>query len=104
MIINQVPEKMNGKMRADLISQLEGELVKAALKRTRGNKQAASKLLGVYRPRLYSLLKKHGLKTTIREIDNSGAEPDVSEPEAAAEFSFSPAPWPSERGLVAQSR
>jgi DNA-binding NtrC family response regulator len=70
LIINQVPEKSNGKMRADLISQLEGELVKAALKRTRGNKQAASKLLGVYRPRLYSLLKKHGLKTVIREIDD----------------------------------
>lgn len=81
LIINQVPEKSNGKMRADLISQLEGELVKAALKRTRGNKQAASKLLGVYRPRLYSLLKKHGLKTVIREIDEVGLGPEILERE-----------------------
>ncbi|HEX4949977.1 MAG TPA: sigma-54 dependent transcriptional regulator [Blastocatellia bacterium] len=67
VIVNQLPEKTNGKMREDLLAQLEGELVKAALKRTRGNKQAASKLLGVYRPRLYSLLKKHSLKDAPRE-------------------------------------
>lgn len=81
LIINQLPEKSNGKMRADLISQLEGELVKAALKRTRGNKQAASKLLGVYRPRLYSLLKKHGLKTVIREIDEVSVGSELLERE-----------------------
>ncbi len=70
MIINQLPEMDKGKMREDLISQLEGELVKAALKRTHGNKQAASKLLGVYRPRLYSMLKKHNLNNVSGEVDH----------------------------------
>lgn len=85
LIINQLPEKSSGKTRADLISQWEGELVKAALKRTYGNKQAASKLLGVYRPRLYNLLKKHSL-TLNSEVDyvsdeTALIEPEMSEPE-----------------------
>jgi DNA-binding NtrC family response regulator len=44
-----------------LFEQLEGPLVKAALARTGGNKQAAANLLGVYRPRLYGILKRHNL-------------------------------------------
>ncbi|MGH9837683.1 MAG: sigma-54-dependent transcriptional regulator [Blastocatellia bacterium] len=105
VIINRLPEKSNGKMRADLISLLEGELVKAALKRTRGNKQAASKLLGVYRPRLYSLLKKHNLKNIIREVDYASAEPDLIEPETPAPELTRPQPnGPPERSLVALSR
>jgi hypothetical protein len=36
-------------------------IVDAALKKTGGNKQATAKLLGVYRPRVYSLIKKHQL-------------------------------------------
>ncbi|HEV8486046.1 MAG TPA: helix-turn-helix domain-containing protein [Blastocatellia bacterium] len=36
-------------------------MVGAALSRTKGNKQAAANLLGVYRPRLYSMIKKHNL-------------------------------------------
>ncbi|MBI1759854.1 MAG: sigma-54-dependent Fis family transcriptional regulator [Acidobacteria bacterium] len=45
----------------DLFAQLEGPLVNAALERTRGNKQAAANLLGIYRPRLYSIIKKYKL-------------------------------------------
>ncbi len=105
VIINQLPEKSNGKMRADLISQLEGELVKAALKRTRGNKQAASKLLGVYRPRLYSLLKKHNLKNIVREVDYTSDESDLIEPETPApEVALPQSNLSPERSLVAQPR
>jgi DNA-binding NtrC family response regulator len=45
----------------DIFDELEGVVVKAALERTKGNKQAAANLLGLYRPRLYSIIKKHNL-------------------------------------------
>ena len=45
----------------DIFKILEGLIVSAALDRTKGNKQAAANLLGVYRPRLYSMIKKHNL-------------------------------------------
>ncbi|MFN0120648.1 MAG: sigma-54-dependent transcriptional regulator [Blastocatellia bacterium] len=38
--------------------QLELPLVRAALVRTNGNKQAAADLLGIYRPRLYNILRR----------------------------------------------
>lgn len=50
----------------DLLEKVEALLVRAVLERTRGNKQAAANLLGLYRPRLYSLIKKHRL--TVEEI------------------------------------
>jgi transcriptional regulator with PAS, ATPase and Fis domain len=45
----------------NIFERLEGSIVQAALERTRGNKQAAANLLGLYRPRLYSIIKKHNL-------------------------------------------
>ncbi|HZN12392.1 MAG TPA: sigma-54 dependent transcriptional regulator [Blastocatellia bacterium] len=42
----------------DVFKQLESAIVEAALDRTKGNKQAAAHLLGVYRPRLYSIIKR----------------------------------------------
>jgi transcriptional regulator of acetoin/glycerol metabolism len=39
--------------------------VLAALKRTRGNKQAAANLLGLYRPRLYGMIKRHNLEERV---------------------------------------
>jgi transcriptional regulator of acetoin/glycerol metabolism len=39
--------------------------VLAALKRTNGNKQAAANLLGLYRPRLYGMIKRHNLDEKI---------------------------------------
>lgn len=50
-----------GEMNDDIFKTLEGVLVDAALERTQGNKQAAAQLLGVYRPRLYSMIRKHNL-------------------------------------------
>jgi len=49
-----------GEPMRELFKELEVHLAKAALERTHGNKQAAAKLLGIYRPRLYHLLKQSG--------------------------------------------
>ena len=61
MIISKAPNARAGETRFDLFEELEGAIVSAALERTRGNKQAAANLLGVYRPRLYHMLRKHNL-------------------------------------------
>jgi DNA-binding NtrC family response regulator len=78
LIVNRIPESKDGRQRTDTIKLFEGAIVNAALERTRGNKQAAANLLGLYRPRLYTLLRKHNLGKTIREVDrgihDTGAE------------------------------
>ncbi len=61
MILRKVPEVRNGSERFDVFTELEGAIVTAALERTKGNKQAAAHLLGVHRPRLYHMLRKHHL-------------------------------------------
>jgi transcriptional regulator with PAS, ATPase and Fis domain len=45
----------------DIFEQLENAVVRAALTKTNGNKQAAANILGIYRPRLYHMMKKHEL-------------------------------------------
>jgi DNA-binding NtrC family response regulator len=60
-IVGNVPEPKPGTTGEDLFKQLEVAVVSAALERTRGNKQAAAALLGLYRPRLYSMIKRHNL-------------------------------------------
>jgi two-component system, NtrC family, response regulator AtoC len=81
LIVNRIPDTKDGRHRTDTIKQFEGAIVNAALERTRGNKQAAANLLGLYRPRLYTLLRKHNLGKTIREVDRSIAETDMEERE-----------------------
>ncbi|MBI3654766.1 MAG: sigma-54-dependent Fis family transcriptional regulator [Acidobacteria bacterium] len=61
VIINKVVDSEPDAEREDVFSKLEGALVHAALERTRGNKQAAADLLGVYRARLYGMIKRHHL-------------------------------------------
>lgn len=46
----------------DIFSSIEAAIVSAALERTKGNKQAAANLLGLYRPRLYGMIKRHNLQ------------------------------------------
>ncbi|MBS1812341.1 MAG: sigma-54-dependent Fis family transcriptional regulator [Acidobacteria bacterium] len=58
LIIDKVPTPKQGAPMNELFGQLEVYLARAAVKRTGGNKQAAASLLGIYRPRLYSLLRK----------------------------------------------
>jgi DNA-binding NtrC family response regulator len=65
--------KANG-ISIDLLNELEGLIVRTALDVTRGNKQAAATLLGLYRPRLYSLLRKHNLHEMIRDVDAPASE------------------------------
>ncbi len=46
----------------DVFGLLENGVVSAALKKTGGNKQAAANLLGLYRPRLYGMIKRHNIE------------------------------------------
>jgi transcriptional regulator of acetoin/glycerol metabolism len=71
LIVNKVPEAKAVAERFDIFTEMEGAIVSAALESTRGNKQAAANLLGVYRPRLYHMLRKHKLNHLIRETHNS---------------------------------
>lgn len=43
------------------LEDIEREVIYQALRRTSGNKQAAAKSLGIYRPRLYSKIRKYNL-------------------------------------------
>jgi len=58
LIVDKITEPKQGAPMNELFGQLEVYLARAAVKRTGGNKQAAASLLGIYRPRLYSLLRK----------------------------------------------
>lgn len=80
LLVNRMPDPKAGGPRVDIFTQLEGAIVSAALERTRGNKQAAANLLGLYRPRLYSMLRKHNLHDTIREVEPAAPAP-VAEPD-----------------------
>jgi DNA-binding NtrC family response regulator len=43
------------------LEDIEREVISQALRRTKGNKQAAANALGIYRPRLYSKIRKYKL-------------------------------------------
>src|SRR5262249_4498310 len=79
LIVNKMPSPKSGASRVDIFTQLEGAIVRAALERTRGNKQAAANLLGRYRPRLYSMLRNDNIHDTIRESEQSAPETDLPE-------------------------
>ena len=61
LLVNGLPAPGPGDDPPNIFERLEGSIVQAALARTRGNKQAAANLLGLYRPRLYSIIKKYHL-------------------------------------------
>jgi transcriptional regulator of acetoin/glycerol metabolism len=61
-IVDNLTEREEGTEDPDVFDSIEGSVVKAALKRTKGNKQAAANLLGVYRPRLYGMIKRHKIE------------------------------------------
>ena len=62
MIVERLPEAATDQERKDVFGEVERSIAKAALERTRGNKQAAANLLGIYRPRLYGILKRHNIE------------------------------------------
>ncbi len=65
MIVEKIPEPKEGEEQLDIFNELENVVVTAALKRTKGNKQAAANLLGLYRPRLYGMIKRHNIDEKI---------------------------------------
>ena len=60
-IVERLPEPTDGVDPKDVFNEIESVVVMAALKRTKGNKQAAANLLGLYRPRLYGMIKRHNI-------------------------------------------
>jgi DNA-binding NtrC family response regulator len=62
MIVERLPEALPDAERKDVFGEVERSIAMAALQRTRGNKQAAANLLGIYRPRLYGILKRHKIE------------------------------------------
>jgi two-component system, NtrC family, response regulator AtoC len=79
LIVSKVPDPKSGLAPEDLFERVEGVIVSAALERTRGNKQAAANLLGVYRPRLYSMIRKHGLGPSSEAADRDKEDAAPSE-------------------------
>jgi len=43
------------------LDEIEREVILQTLRRTGGNKRAAAAILGIYRPRLYNLMRKHNI-------------------------------------------
>ena len=64
-IVEKLPEPGDSAEQSDVFNSLENGVVLAALKRTNGNKQAAANLLGLYRPRLYGMIKRHNIDEKI---------------------------------------
>ncbi len=64
-IVEKLPEPKDGAEQKDVFNSIENSVVLAALKRTNGNKQAAANLLGLYRPRLYGMIKRHNIDDKI---------------------------------------
>jgi DNA-binding NtrC family response regulator len=60
-IVDKLAEPRDSETNDDVFESIEYGVVLAALKRTGGNKQAAANLLGLYRPRLYGMIKRHDL-------------------------------------------
>lgn len=65
LIVDKLPDPVEGEDQKDVFNDIESGVVLAALKRTKGNKQAAANLLGLYRPRLYGMIKRHKLEDRV---------------------------------------
>ena len=65
LIVDRLPDPVDGETQNDVFDGIESGVVLAALARTNGNKQAAANLLGLYRPRLYGMIKRHKLEDKI---------------------------------------
>jgi DNA-binding NtrC family response regulator len=61
-IISQINDDKLDEMNNDIFEKIESSVLKAALDKTKQNKKAAANLLGIYRPRLYGMIKKYNLE------------------------------------------
>jgi DNA-binding NtrC family response regulator len=59
LIVSKIPNENSEN--EDIFEKIEYGVVLAALQKAKQNKQAAANLLGVYRPRLYGMIKRHKL-------------------------------------------
>ncbi|MGE0102339.1 MAG: sigma-54-dependent transcriptional regulator [Blastocatellales bacterium] len=55
------------------LEEIERLVIAQTLERTHGNKQAAAQVLGIYRPRLYSKIRKYGIEVPREGRRRSGA-------------------------------
>ena len=60
LIVDKIPR--GNDENEDVFNKVEYGIVLAALEKSKQNKKAAATLLGVYRPRLYGMLKRHNLE------------------------------------------
>lgn len=74
IIVDKVTDPKSGGPSVEVFPEVERAIVSAALKRTKGNKQAAANLLGLYRPRLYSMIKKHNLTSASQQNREGSSE------------------------------
>lgn len=65
LIVNKLTDPSDSEEQKDIFNSIEYGVVLAALRRTGGNKQAAANLLGLYRPRLYGMIKRHSIDDKI---------------------------------------
>lgn len=61
-VINQINTRNTEEINENIFEQIEATVLKAALEFTKQNKKAAANMLGIYRPRLYGMLKKYNLE------------------------------------------
>lgn len=61
-VINQINTRNTEEINDNIFEQIEAIVLKAALEFTKQNKKAAANILGIYRPRLYGMLKKYNLE------------------------------------------
>jgi DNA-binding NtrC family response regulator len=60
------------------LAEIEKMAILQTLQRTNWNKQEAAQILGLYRPTLYSKMKKHDIKDTSRAARSTAASPGAS--------------------------
>lgn len=62
IVVNHINTRNADEMNADIFETVEASILKAALEFTKQNKKAAANILGIYRPRLYGMIKKYNLE------------------------------------------
>src|SRR5213078_953938 len=66
------------------LAEIEKMAILQTLQRTNWNKQEAAQILGLYRPTLYSKMKKHDIRDAGKSGRTSGAPAAQTPPAAAA--------------------
>jgi DNA-binding NtrC family response regulator len=74
MVVARLSETSVGPGSTSVFERLESVIVSSVLERTKGNKRAAANLLGVYRPRLYSMIRKYLPPEALSDETEDGPE------------------------------